>query len=83
MVRYRIKDGEISARDCEIVSLQVHSGRGRGTGTALVKQAENYLRQVEKCRRAHVYTTGSSARFWNKMGYTSDFWSPNNMTKAL
>jgi hypothetical protein len=75
MTWFKKGDAEIAVHDCEIVLLEVYSGKGKGTGTKLVQQAEDYLRNVEKCHMSYVYCTRQSKGFWKNMGYTPDGWS--------
>lgn len=67
-VRFQLKDGSACVRGCEIYTFGVESGRGQGTGTALLKEVEAHMRS-NGCRRAWYYATPRDEYFWKKMGY--------------
>jgi N-acetylglutamate synthase-like GNAT family acetyltransferase len=84
MVLFKINDGEVMVHGCEITMLEVYSGKFKGTGTQLVKRAEEHMRKVERCHTAYVFFTQHSKGFWKKMGYDGHWVRhPYNLSKKL
>lgn len=84
MVLFKINDGEVMVHGCEITMLEVYSGKFKGTGTQLVRRAEEHMRKVERCHTAYVFCTRYSKGFWKKMGYKERLlYKPYELSKNL